>query len=232
MPTHTELYHPIPGGFLLVIEGIDGVGKTTLARSLYEEIRGSGIDCVLSKEPTAGPWGQKVRQGGATSRLSAKQELEYLLLDRADHVRDVIRPALDRNAVVILDRYYLSNVAYQGAAGIPVDEILRVNEAIAPKPDVCVLLDLPPEHSLARIRSRGDMPNAFEKEESLARCREIFLSINRPWINVIDASKDPWYVVREALELFLTESTNKIAANHFPIEAAESVRQLISRACG
>ncbi|NEL79734.1 MAG: dTMP kinase, partial [Xanthomonas perforans] len=162
-----------PGGLLIAIEGIDGAGKTTLARSLATTLEAAGARVVLSKEPTNGPWGTQLRQSAATGRLSADEEAELLIRDRHEHVDTLIAPALARGDIVILDRYFPSMVAYQGAAGLPLDDLLDRN-AFAPRPDVLLLLDLPPPTGLARIRARGDAPNHFETQDNLERCRSIF----------------------------------------------------------
>ncbi|MET3145702.1 UNVERIFIED_ORG: hypothetical protein ABIB63_001500 [Xanthomonas axonopodis] len=130
---------------LIAIEGIDGAGKTTLARRLATTLEAAGARVVLSKEPTNGPWGTQLRQSAATGRLSAEQEAELLIRDRHEHVDTLIAPALARGDIVILDRYFPSMVAYQGAAGLPLDELLERN-AFAPRPDVLLQLDLPPAH--------------------------------------------------------------------------------------
>lgn len=87
-----------------------------------------------------------------------------LLRDRRQHVEDLIVPMIGRGAVVILDRYFPSMVAYQGAAGLPVDALLEAN-AFAPRPDVLLLLDVPPVIGLQRIWERGSTPNHFETTE-------------------------------------------------------------------
>lgn len=99
MSTHT------PGGLLVVVDGIDGAGKTTLARALAEGLLRRGKAVAVSKEPTTGQWGMILRESAAAGRLTPDQELEYLVKDRREHVRDFIRPALDRGEVVILVRH-------------------------------------------------------------------------------------------------------------------------------
>lgn len=152
---------------------------------------------VLSKEPTNGPWGTQLRQSAATGRLSADQEAELLIRDRHEHVDTLIAPALARGDIVILDRYFPSMVAYQGAAGLPLDDLLERN-AFAPRPDVLLLLDLPPPTGLARIRARGDAPNHFETQDNLERCRSIFAQLQLPGKHVVDASADADSVLRQA----------------------------------
>lgn len=187
----------IPGGLLIAIEGIDGAGKTTLAHTLAQHLRAAGAQVVLGKEPTNGPWGTKLRATAATGRLSPEQEVEYLLHDRRQHVEEVITPALARGEVVILDRYFPSMVAYQGAAGLPLDEMLQAND-FAPRPNLLLLLDLQPEQGLERIRARGDKPNHFETAQNLERCRLIFQQLDLPNKQVIDASRNEAEVLRDA----------------------------------
>ena len=175
-------------GLFIVIEGIDGTGKSTQSKRLAEWFRSRGRAVVLSREPTDGPWGKKLRESATTGRLSAEEELECFLNDRREHVEMSIKPALAEGKVVILDRYYFSTMAYQGARGFDPSEIRRRNEAFAPQPDLLLILDLSVESAHSRIGARGDTANEFEQRDTLSRCREIFLSLrDEPFACVIDA---------------------------------------------
>ena len=175
-------------GLLIILEGIDGTGKSTQAKRLGAWFEARGREVVLSREPTDGPWGRKLRESAATGRLSPEDELEYFLKDRRQHVEELIQPALDAGKVVILDRYYFSTMAYQGARGFDPAEIRRKNEEFAPRPDLLVILDLDVDTALERIGARGDTANEFEKRGSLQRCREIFLSLaDEPFARVVDS---------------------------------------------
>ena len=175
-------------GLFIVIEGIDGTGKSTQSKRLAEWFRSRGRAVVLSREPTDGPWGKKLRESATTGRLSAEEELECFLNDRGEHVEMSIKPALAEGKVVILDRYYFSTMAYQGARGFDPAEIRRRNEAFAPQPDLLLILDLSVESAHSRIGARGDTANEFEQRDTLSRCREIFLSLrDEPFACVIDA---------------------------------------------
>ncbi|MEO7100345.1 MAG: dTMP kinase [Luteolibacter sp.] len=179
----------MPKGLFIVLEGIDGTGKSTQARRLGEWFISQGREVVLSREPTDGPWGKKLRESAFTGRLSPEDEVEYFLNDRRQHVDEVIAPALAAGKVVILDRYYFSMMAYQGARGFNPVEIRQKNEAFAPVPDLLLILDLEVDTALQRIGSRGDTANEFEKRENLERCREIFLSLkDEQFARVIDSN--------------------------------------------
>jgi dTMP kinase len=196
-------------GLFIVIEGIDGTGKSTQAKRLAEWFRARGREVVLSREPTDGPWGKKLRESATTGRLSPEDELECFLNDRREHVEMTIKPALADGKVVILDRYYFSTMAYQGARGFDPAEIRRRNEAFAPQPDLLLILDLSIESAHGRIGSRGDTANEFEQRDTLTRCREIFLSLrNEPFARVIDAEPSLNEVSADILAVVTAEFPN------------------------
>jgi dTMP kinase len=197
----------MPKGRFIVVEGIDGTGKSTQVQRLGEWLQGQGDEVVLSREPTAGPWGRKLRESAATGRLAPEDELQYFLNDRRQHVEELIAPSLAAGKVVILDRYYFSTMAYQGARGFDVSDIRRQNEAFAPTPDLLLILDLDVDAALERIGARGDSANEFEKRENLERCREIFLSLkDEEFVRVIPTTgtlDDVANRIRQVTEEFL-----------------------------
>jgi dTMP kinase len=179
----------MPNGTFIVIEGIDGTGKSTQARRLAGWFESEGREVLVSREPTDGPWGKMLRDSAASGRLSPAKELECFLKDRRQHVEELIAPALAAGKVVILDRYYFSTMAYQGARGFDPIAIRRDNEAFAPVPDLLLILDLEVEAALGRIGARGDTANEFEQRDNLARCRQIFLSLqDEPFARVIPSN--------------------------------------------
>lgn len=185
----------------IVFEGIDGTGKSTQAKHLAEHFRKNGRTVTLSREPTDGPWGTLLRNSAETGRLSPEEELETFLKDRKQHVEEVISPALSAGHVVILDRYYFSTMAYQGARGFDPQKIRKDNEAFAPVPDILLILDLDVDTALTRIGSRGDTANEFEQRNNLSRCREIFLSLkDEPFARLIDANADTDSVAENILK--------------------------------
>ena len=166
-------------GCLIVLEGIDGSGKSTLADRLAATLSESGLAVVSTREPTDGPYGRRIREVARSGRseLTAEQELELFMADRREHVAGVVQPALARGAVVIQDRSYFSTVAYQGERGLDPRRLLAENEAIAPRPDILLVVDVPVSTALERIAaSRGAGPDDFERAEALARVRDVFLS--------------------------------------------------------
>ncbi len=177
-----------PRGVLIVFEGIDGVGKTTQADRLEAWVRQAGLPVVRTKEPTSGPWGRLLRASAATGRLAPDEELRAFIEDRKQHVAEVLSPGLADGAVVIVDRYYFSTAAYQGARGHDPQAILRENEAFAPAPDLLVLLDLELDRALERIAQRGDVGNLFERREDLAKSAAIFATLQRPYLLRLDAA--------------------------------------------
>lgn len=195
-------------GLFIVLEGIDGTGKSTQTLSLAEWFREQGREVVCSREPTDGPWGRQIRATAATGRLSPEEELDLFLRDRKQHVEELISPALAEGKVVILDRYYFSTMAYQGCRGFDPEEIRRRNEAFAPQPDLLFVLDLDVDIALARIGGRGDVANEFEKRDSLAKCREIFLSLEgEPFVHIIPSDTDPATVQSRIREIAGTRLT-------------------------
>jgi dTMP kinase len=210
---------PIPGGLLIAVEGIDGAGKTTVAATLAQWCGERGLLCALSKEPTSLEWGRKLRESAASGRLTLDEELDMFHKDREDHSRNSIQPALDEDAIMILDRYYWSTAAYQGARGAKVKEVLDFNEGTFPIPDLVLLLDLPVETGQKRIRVRGDQPNSFEEAATQEKIRKIFLDLlskSQARCQVVDASK-PWREVsRECLRLFQQAALQKLWKNANP----------------
>ena len=178
-------------GILITIEGIDGVGKSTQAKMLTNYLKSKGYDAVQLREPTNGQWGQKIRDLTKHGRsVTPKEECEWFLKDRQEDVQNNINPALSKRKIVILDRYYYSTMAYQGALGLNVDRIEEENEKFAPRPDLVIILDAPPETGRKRItNNRKEALNYFETLEYQKKVRELFLSMrSRDNVRILDAS--------------------------------------------
>jgi dTMP kinase len=193
---------PKTPGFLIAFEGIDGAGKTTQAHLLQDELQQKGLAVIRTKEPTTGQFGQILRDSALTGRLSLEEELECFIKDRQEHVTTKIQPAIDSGKIVIIDRYYFSTAAYQGCRGLDPAKLIAQNELFAPEPDLLILLDLEPKIGLDRIRTRGDRANHFEKTDTLAKAREIFLAIAKSYKVTVDATKSSDDVRAEILNAF------------------------------
>ncbi len=195
-------------GCLVVIEGIDGSGKSSLARELASRLsraQGRWSEVVSTAEPTGGPHGRALRRSfSGTERLTLEEEYRLFVEDRREHVETLILPKLRSGALVICDRYYLSTIAYQGARGMDPEAIRRENEEFAPRPDIALVLELPVEMAIQRItRSRGESPNLFEQADYLQRVAEQFRAISAPFIAKIDATRPLDAMADEAEALIL-----------------------------
>uniref|UniRef100_A0A7C2SD15 Probable thymidylate kinase n=1 Tax=Archaeoglobus fulgidus TaxID=2234 RepID=A0A7C2SD15_ARCFL len=171
---------------LIAVEGIDGAGKTTISSYIAELLRKRGYMVKVFKEPSNSEYGRKIKN--SKDRLSPEEELELFLKDRDIDVRDNIKPALQKGFFVVMDRYYLSNIAYQSARGIDARLIRERNEKIAPKPDLTILLDVEPEIAMERLRKRGEL-SPFERLDYLREVRKRFLENADEKTVVVDASK-------------------------------------------
>jgi dTMP kinase len=191
-------------GCLLVFEGIDGSGKTTTKARVAEVLRRRGFDVIELFEPTDGPHGRQIRHlaRSGRARLSVDEELELFVQDRLENVEENIRPALARGAVVLLDRYYFSTMAYQGARGVDVESIRHRNEEFAPRPDRVLYFRVSVDEALRRIkRARGGMTDVFEKRDYLERVRALFdkFAERYEFFHTIDAEAGEDDVLAEAL---------------------------------
>lgn len=176
-------------GFFIVLEGVDGAGKSVQVELLRRALEARGVQCVASREPTGGPWGRRIRESATHARMSLEEEMHAFIEDRKAHVTGLILPALSEGKTVILDRYFYSTIAYQGSRGANVNELRARMESMFPIPDLVLILDVDPSVSIRRISElRGEQPNEFEKREYLERVRQVFLSLAGSNIRMIDGS--------------------------------------------
>ena len=178
-------------GVLVVFEGVDGAGKSTQLARLAERVAARGREVVRRFEPTDGPIGREIRRRAREGPpLTPREELDLFVADRREHVAEHVGPALARGAVVLQDRSFYSSAAYQGARpglGLRPDEIVAMH-AWCPRPDLVLVLDLPPADGLERVarRGRGD---AFEERSLQEAVRAAFLAlaVDDPRLRVVDA---------------------------------------------
>jgi dTMP kinase len=188
-----EPFAPVPGhpngkapvityrGLLIAFEGGEGAGKTTQARLLAIWLREQGYDVIATHEPGATKVGMRLRAlllDTAHTGMSARAETLMYAADRAEHVDTVIGPALRRGAVVVTDRFVDSSMAYQGRGrNLPISEIAGLNQWATGglRPDLTILLDLPPVAGLVRRAPSADRLEA-EPTEFHQRVREGFLA--------------------------------------------------------
>lgn len=187
-------------GRLIVFEGIDGAGKSTQVRMLRRKLCARGRKAVSFREPSRGRWGRVLRaKAKSEGSLTPAEELDLFIKDRRENVARNIRPALRAGKIVILDRYYFSTIAYQGAKGLDPDRIRKINERFAPRPDLVFVLDLGAPEGLSRISGRKIRDVLFEREAYLRKVRRLFRTFQGPRFVHLDGRRDKSGLGREVL---------------------------------
>ncbi|MFI1938217.1 dTMP kinase [Streptomyces purpureus] len=223
---------PATTGFFIALEGGDGAGKSTQVEALAEWIRAKGHEVVVTREPGATPIGKRLRSillDVSSAGLSHRAEALLYAADRAEHVDSLVRPALERGAIVISDRYIDSSVAYQGAGrDLSPTEIARISRWATDGlvPHLTVLLDVSPETARERFT---EAPDRLESEppEFHARVRAGFLALaaaDPSRYLVVDAGQEPeavTTVVRHRLDQMLPLSEAEVKAQEEARKAAE-----------
>ena len=200
-------------GRFIVLEGGDGVGKTTQVTLLSEWMEAVGAPHVVVREPGGTPLGEAIRElvlSRTDLDVSAESELLLILAARAALVRDVVRPALARGEAIIADRFALSTLAYQGhARGLDPERVRRVLDVATGglTPDLYVVLDLPEDEGLERRRGGRGSPDRIEREGEAFRSavRQAYLALaeSEPGVEVLSAQGTPEEVharVRDLLQ--------------------------------
>ena len=194
-------------GRFIVLEGIDGAGKTTQAAMLEQYLTENGGKVVRTAEPTPFPSGVALRR--ALSGAERKSECEMAAMFVEDRIAHNIHPTegieaiLATGADVLCDRYYYSTLAYQGhTTDYEWVKAMNLRCPEIRKPDLCIYLDLTPAQSLERIRAGRDSLEIYENEETLSRVRHAFLRVfedlkGRDRIAVVDAYRTPEEIAAE-----------------------------------
>ena len=200
----------------LTVEGIEGAGKSTFLGLLENALAQRGVNFLRTREPGGCALGQQIRPLllDVSQKVSDRAELFLFLADRAQHVADTIRPALERGQWVICDRYADSTIAYQGyGRGMDPEELQSLNDYATDGlwPDITFLLDLPVEEGLGRALTRNGREGTSQSEgrfeaEALAfhqRIREGFHLRAQRWperFRLLDAMQTPEAIVAQAMQ--------------------------------
>jgi dTMP kinase len=196
-------------GKLITIEGLDGAGKSTLARALSESLRARGLRVELLREPGGVETSERIRTLVKDPALAVAPRTETLLYAaaRAQLVEQRLLPLLDEGATVLLDRYVDSSLAYQGAArGLGVEQVRAINRFAtgALEPDRTLLLRISPAAGRARQAAREERPDRLEQEDleffaCIAAAYDELAAVEPDRIRVLDASFTPATVLADAL---------------------------------
>jgi dTMP kinase len=183
-------------GVFICVEGLDGCGKTTQAKLLVEKLTKSH-NAVYTAEPSSGKIGTFIRKGVLYSgkRSSCIAEALLFAADRVEHVENEILPSLRQGRLVVSDRYIYSSLAYQGAAGLSLDWIQKINEH-ALRPDLAVFMDVDPRAVMHRLKP---VKSVMENLKTQMEVRQIYLGfVEKGDLFRIDGNK-PKHVVAEEL---------------------------------
>lgn len=207
-------------GIFIALEGIDGCGKTTVAKLLSVWLKKRGFETLNTKEPTiSSPAGEKI-YAVLNHRVPAPSPLDFQKLyvaDRTHHVARIITPALKRGMTVISQRYMLSTFAYGTAAGISYMKLMKLHRDMMGKnfrvSDVTCILDLPPRLAMQRIARRGAAPEYFEREKKLSKVRKQYLWLTTKkdlgLLYVVDARPAPVVIFKKIQGFLRSKVTNE-----------------------
>lgn len=185
-----KLFKRKEGARFIVIEGVDGTGKTTQAKLLADELKKEGGEVVLTKEPTNDTEpGKKLRRALRKEISLSEKEFQILFTeDRKEHLKKVIVPSLQKGSVVVSDRYTFSTIAY-GSRECDPAWLTKINENF-PLPDLTLLIQIPLEESLKRIGRRGEQAQIYEEKEKLKHILNAYKKLAKtfPGFKIINGS--------------------------------------------
>jgi dTMP kinase len=182
-------------GIFVCVEGLDGCGKTTQAKLLVKRLKGD-YDAVYTAEPSDGKIGKLIKKHylHVDKRGSAVVEALLFAADRFEHLKSEVLPALDDERLVVSDRYVYSSLAYQGAAGLDLKWIEKINEH-AVRPSLALFIDVEPETVIRRLKRKRSV---MENLETQLKVREIYLRfVDKGSLVRVDGNRSKTEVARE-----------------------------------
>jgi dTMP kinase len=159
-------------GIFICVEGLDGCGKTTQAKLLVKRLKKTR-EAIYTAEPSKGEIGKLVKKCYLHAKKRGSITVEALLFaaDRLEHLKNEVLPALDKGKTVVSDRYVFSSIAYQGAAGLDLNWIEKINEQ-AVRPDLAIFIDVEPETVIHRLKRKRSV---MEDLQTQLRVRDVYL---------------------------------------------------------
>ncbi len=187
-------------GYLIVLEGIDGSGKTTIAKALVAALNSAHIKALYTYEPYNPDFIEMIKKYGKD--FGGVMEALLMAVDRYYHVEKVVKPYLSMGYSVVSDRYVYSSLAYQGARGVSLEWIETLNK-FAPKPSLAIYLDVSPEEGLKRKLNVATRIKYMEEDpEFLHRVREVYKRlVNSGFLIEVDASRKYEVVFQDCVNI-------------------------------
>ncbi|MEM1565382.1 MAG: dTMP kinase [Candidatus Bathyarchaeia archaeon] len=187
----------------MCVEGLDGCGKTTQTKILVRELKKMGYEAIYTAEPSHGKIGRFIKRyclhGG--KRVSSIVEALLFAADRYEHVENEVVPALKMGKIVVSDRYVYSSLAYQGAAGLSLDWIRKINQH-ALTPDLAIYIDVEPEIVVKRLKPKKSV---MENLETQRKVREVYMHfVESGELVRVNGNKPIEEVAKEILSIVLS----------------------------
>ncbi len=193
----------------IVLEGIDGSGKTTILQGLTEYFLKQKLDyLIVTREPTKSPAGKKIRKGlNKKEEHSAEEFFNLYEKDRISHIKSLKKFLKKKNTIILCDRYVHSTVAYQYAQGLSKEKLLKHVKEV-PAPDLTLIFDLPVDDALKRSNQRGET-DLFERKEFQEKVRQNYLNLKDFFPN----QKILYINANQASNIVLEETIQAISKN-------------------